>query len=720
MSTNGPRFLIAVDYGTTYTGASWTLVLGGVKPQIKDIKIVQRWGASNFIGPKVPSVIAYSGAIGRRWGYGTALEADAHILNWTKLELEPPSRSEALTRLKKTLEATRGPASNRKNASALVNGIPLHLIKTTEDIVADYLTEVARCVRQAIENARVKEDFNTFPIDLIITHPAIWDARAMNVTFRAVNTAFHRVFPEMEDLPGKVRMTSESEACAQCIMRTSLSESKRELRRGACFVVVDAGGGTVDLVAYRIDQVQPAFQISRVTELSSGRYGATRIDEYFIKTFLPYRLSEDDYRILTEDSESDTGSGPHVRFTKNEQFMLDSFQHVKHKFAGTEGDEIILPGEIGRLDDPVRGISGGSLHISVEDLECMFQESVNGTVDLIRRHLMQLEVLRERVSGVFLSGGLSRSEYLFKKVEAEIEHRWKLPLLRGKNVDHGQGPSSWTDVAIGAAVLGLGIECQTPPECFACPYHIGVLVSQPFHEYENVENQAYVDMLDLNMRAKNHIKWIVARGDLVTQHGGMKNTTKLVRKIVRVGDQAMRGSVTIVTSEDQRPGDRPEDTKGLKKHSLNYDLGDLSPNDRAAVIRRYADNTARSPYRRLEMDLEVELNPEITSFKLLGGDRRGLCITRASITKTGEFISSQVPVPAVESLTPPKMPHSVTQSVIESVAGGTSESTEVSKVEQISRGPASPPIQPFVIDEPRGGRRTRLERRPGRSGQIPV
>lgn len=161
----------------------WILTHRTRPSQLNELNIVKRWGAihrpetSQVIGPKVPSIISYSGTSGRRWGYGVIGDADSHILQWTKLEMEPPTRLEALSRLKRTLEATRGPVSHRQHASSLVQGIPLHLIKSTEDVVADYLTEVAQCVRQDIETVqRDRRVIGDFPIEIIITHPAVRDA----------------------------------------------------------------------------------------------------------------------------------------------------------------------------------------------------------------------------------------------------------------------------------------------------------------------------------------------------------------------------------------------------------------------------------------------------------------------------------------------------------------------------------------------------------------
>ncbi|KAK0726573.1 hypothetical protein B0T21DRAFT_36480 [Apiosordaria backusii] len=644
-STNGQRFLICIDYGTTYTGVGWILTHRTRPSQLSELNIVKRWGAihrpeiSQVIGPKVPSIISYSGTSGRRWGYGVIGDSDSHILQWTKLEMEPPTRLEALSRLKKTLEATRGPVSHRQHASSLVQGIPLHLIKSTEDIVADYLTEVAQCVRQDIEAVqRDRRVIGDFPIELIITHPAIWHPRAMNTTFRAVNTAFKRIFPEFESNPQRVRLSTESEACAQYIMKTSTSTHKRHLRRGACFIVVDAGGGTVDLVSYRVDQDTPSFQVSLVTEMSSGRCGATRIDDYFIKSFLPRRLAPDDYRKVVEDAESTFGSGPHVLFSRRQQAMLESFQFAKHKFAGVGSDDeefrVLLPGDLDIPDDPQRGISNGNLQIMPEDMEYMFQETVNGTVNLIRQQITQLEVKNLRVSAVFLSGGLSRSEYLFKKVESEIGHQYRLPVFRGQEGDR----SSWTDVVIGAAILGLGMNCKVPPACAECPYHIGVLISQQFHEYENDEKQAYTDVVDQNMRAKDHLKWVVAKGDLITQADGIKRSLRLVRKLLKLSDQSLKGSCTVVISYDDKQSAKLEDIKNLQKVQLNYDLSEISSTDKANVIRRDIDQDTKTSYRQLELELKITLDQEVAAFKLFAGHPGRLCIARASIDRNGQFM----------------------------------------------------------------------------------
>jgi hypothetical protein len=80
-------------------------------------------------------------------------------------------------------------------------------------------------------------------------------------------------FHEMERNPGFIRLATESEACARYTMRAALERDaqRTHLRRGDCVIVVDGGGGTVDLASYRIDTLTPEFQVTQIGE-PMGKY----------------------------------------------------------------------------------------------------------------------------------------------------------------------------------------------------------------------------------------------------------------------------------------------------------------------------------------------------------------------------------------------------------------------------------------------------------------
>ncbi|KAI3320302.1 hypothetical protein HD806DRAFT_507127 [Xylariaceae sp. AK1471] len=599
----GPRFIISIDYGTTYTGAAWILTTTG-SPKIEDINVVMKWPGGNE--PKVPSVITYSNNTGEQWGYG--IGDNAYVIEWTKLQLERPSRFDALQVLLETLQSAEQLDFSERNAA---RELPRHLGKTPADVMTDYLTCVAEVVRQDIRRSKDEEVLKKFPIDLVITHPAIWDARARNATFRAVVKAFDYVF-EMSDLPrGNVRLVTESEACAQY---TRHEKDMGTLRKGDCFIVVDAGGGTVDLVSYRVDAVSPNFKVSRVTEVSSGRYGAVCIDEYFLRTFLPECLGREEYErfkaVGTQGKEH--ASGAHMVLRRGERMVLPKFQTFKHSFKGRLGPgeagvpaiKIELPEGIGEYVDMANNIEDGKIRVTTEHMEEMFKKSVDGTLNLIKQQVLQIDHVHLKAKAIFLSGGFSRSEYLYRRVRS-LARSWRLQVLRGED--------SWTAVVKGATLMGLGIGCELPPPNSSCPYHIGVVIAERFASYSHEECQKYTDTFDNVHRAKDNIKWVVAKDDLVTPHEGIEKKVKIVHKVTRTGKKA--GRVAVVLSCHVNTGQAPSQLSQLLETydvtrqiiNLDYDLGSIPESDRRNCFKSVTDPNTSMTYHRVEMQLEISV-----------------------------------------------------------------------------------------------------------------
>ncbi|KAK0627759.1 hypothetical protein B0T14DRAFT_422206 [Immersiella caudata] len=535
-----PRYVICIDYGTTYTGAAWILAQGP-NSKFSDIRVVRDWVGG--IGAKVPSVLTYSSSSSQKWGYDVG--NSAYVIRWTKLKLEVPTRLDALKSMKHTLQEADmldfGPGKPQSD-------IPRHLIRTSADIVNDYLKEVLHQVRLDIENVRDSRSLEQFPVDVVITHPAVWDERGKNLTFRAATSALKAAFQNIKVRPGYLRLASEPEACAQYTLQAARAQntvSEHQLRVGECFIVVDAGGGTVDLVSYRIDQLSP-FKITKVTAVSGGPYGATKIDNCFLQEFLPQRLSPGAYRKLLNigGARERYGRANHTVLKRGEQMMLDRFEVVKREFkgraaAGQAGGSYILdlPPDIGQVDDPSRGIQGGQLFITSSDMEVMFQDCINGIKQLIEQQLVQVDRKRLTVRSIFLSGGFSHSEYL-KKCVNDLASSWRFELLRGDEC--------WTAVARGGVLLGLGLNCRVPPPVVQLPYNLGLVISKRFALYDHGPQQRYKDSLDGEERACDHIEWFAFKGDLIKHNEPTERTIKLVRKLAPSSSRA--GRVTIIVS----------------------------------------------------------------------------------------------------------------------------------------------------------------------------
>lgn len=256
-----PRWVICVDYGTTYTGetliqiwliyvgssnidlgVAWILTTGKEQPNVNDIRVVDNWEPGRPIERKVPSVYTYSPNHGAGWGFGVDIE-DEFVMRWTKLELEQQKPYMALQSLANVLTEIQ----DIPRGYVVENDIPLHLTKAPVDVVIDYLTEVAVAVRADICQHQDEQNLKLFPINLVITRPSDWKDDAKNLTFRAVGTAFAKIFSEIGEAPrpAYIRLAAESEACAQYTIHDSKGLEIKNLRVGDCFIVVDAGGGTV-------------------------------------------------------------------------------------------------------------------------------------------------------------------------------------------------------------------------------------------------------------------------------------------------------------------------------------------------------------------------------------------------------------------------------------------------------------------------------------------
>lgn len=146
-------------------GAAWILT-NGQQTRLSDIHVVQSWPGA--IEPKVPSRYTYSANDGHNWGYG--IGDNAYVMEWTKLKLQRQTTAKALQGLVQTM-VEEEKLSFRNNTQ-----IPRHLIRDAPDVVTDYLYEVAKCVLSDIRSETAREAIMQFPMDFVITHPAVRNA----------------------------------------------------------------------------------------------------------------------------------------------------------------------------------------------------------------------------------------------------------------------------------------------------------------------------------------------------------------------------------------------------------------------------------------------------------------------------------------------------------------------------------------------------------------
>lgn len=206
------RIVVGVDFGTTYSGVAW-----GYTGSPSEIHVIQSWpGGMNLTSPKVPSKISYE-RDGVKWGF--QVKPFQNCIECFKLCLDPNLRPPDFVSLPNIY------AQLRQHG------------KVVQDVVRDYLqllydhtiTTLTRALGSTfVENTRV---------EFILTCPAVWSDKSKNATLQAAEgTGMAKSC--------KIRLISEPEAAAIYTLKT-MQPKNLQVTDDSCFVVCDAGGGTV-------------------------------------------------------------------------------------------------------------------------------------------------------------------------------------------------------------------------------------------------------------------------------------------------------------------------------------------------------------------------------------------------------------------------------------------------------------------------------------------
>jgi hypothetical protein len=191
--------------------------------------------------------------------------------------------------------------------------------------------------------------------------------------------------------------------------------------------------------------------------------------------------------------------------------------------------------------------------------------------------------------------------------------------------------------------MGLGLGCEVPPPCVRCPFHIGVVAAKRFAPYHHLQEQKYTDSFDNIHRAKDHIQWVLAKGDLIPVEGIVKTVT-VIQKLKPTSKKT--GRVIIVTSEsddargpsshfgdnsdcksflpislEQKPDHSAIDTR--QPINLDYNLSNLSRDDILRSGTAYRNQTSPflrgEPYIQVSMDVEIVVSQQAARAELLFG-----------------------------------------------------------------------------------------------------
>ncbi|XEU97891.1 hypothetical protein FSHL1_003178 [Fusarium sambucinum] len=403
--------IVGLDFGTTYSGVAWAY-----SKQPDEIALVTNWEAdmrSCSDLDKVPTQLLYDGENMAHWGY--SIPADETPLKWFKLLL---LRDHDITE-------DMIKSSQIRNTRALLKETG----KDVVDAVASFLSEIWKHAMDSILKAVGPELLQKSRFHVVITLPAIWPPYAQQRMKKAANmSGILDVRPSGATTLGFV---PEPEAAA---LATLKDFSKRStIKPRDTMVICDAGGGTVDLISYEIESVDP-FIVKECVKGDGGLCGAAFLDENFMNLI---------------KNKSGLVAWKNVSKVDEKRFLNDEWEHtIKEQFGRNMGRTwlVCLPESCSIQDQ--RGKRRKTLTITSDDLLTVFDPVISQIEALVRR---QTDAIRDRYGKpakyICLVGGFGRSPYLFERLRDAT----------GCQVLQESGSKPWTAICRGAVVRGSAL-----------------------------------------------------------------------------------------------------------------------------------------------------------------------------------------------------------------------------------------------------------------------
>ncbi|KAI0918917.1 hypothetical protein AcW1_003564 [Taiwanofungus camphoratus] len=382
----GRKLVLAIDVGTTYSGVSYCILDPGEVPKILSVtRYPGQEGENRSRDTKIPSVLYYSQegevrAVGAEARLDAtrldAMDEDWILVEWFKLHLRPNSMQ---------LKDAHLP--------------PMPDNKPVIQILADYLAYLYKCARNYISEAHPNGRQllqSESDIEFVLSHPNGWGGSQQSEMRRAAVMA--GLVPDTQGGQSRIHFVTEGEASLHFCITNGLAEDV--IKTGNSLMIVDAGGGTVDLSTYRITNGSPVAAVESVAP-DCLLQGSTFVNGR-ARSFLQGALKQSRF-----------GNEEDIRT------MLDYFESsTKPTFRNTEKPSYIKFGSLRDTDDK-HDIKRGVLSLSGTEMAAFFRPSVQSIQQSIER---QCKEAKAPVSIILLVGGFAASPFLRSQLQEYAQH----------------------------------------------------------------------------------------------------------------------------------------------------------------------------------------------------------------------------------------------------------------------------------------------------------
>ncbi|KAI1733567.1 actin-like ATPase domain-containing protein [Xylaria scruposa] len=477
------RLIIGIDFGTTYSGVSWATV---DDLDDNEINLITSWPGSRRDEGKVPTELFYEHDK-VLWGYEIPPDADPVL--WFKLlllrdeDLEGDLRqSDFYIRAKRKLQ---------------------EIDKTPTDVIADYLRLLWHHTLKTIHKSRSKVVIAALAFHVVVTVPAIWKDYARSSMKEAAAKA--GILDHRSAGPTTLSFVPEPEAAGL----VTLWEHGDILKTDDVYVICDAGGGTVDLISYRIGELDP-IELHEAVVGTGGLCGGVFVDEQF-ERLCKQRLGRN-WNNLSQAG---------IKL-----MMKNEWENVyKPSYTGIDTNREF---PIGIPNEALRGsstndlsrkpyIKDGRIHFSNVDIQSAFTRSFSSIMALVDGQVQKSHDKGLFVNGIVLVGGLGASPYLYNYLKARYD-------TKNIQVLQGGGVRPRTAICRGAILKGF---LDVPSVTGGVPSHVsvvstisrrnlGVSASVIFTDGVHRKRDRFWDDNEGVWRAKNQMEWYLRKGQSVS------------------------------------------------------------------------------------------------------------------------------------------------------------------------------------------------------------
>lgn len=366
------------------------------------------------------------------------------------------------------------------------------------NVISDYLQRLKEQTLQHIQSetaGKVSEQ----SILWCLTVPAIWTDAEKQLMRRAAKKA--GLIGDSDTESERLLLVLEPEAAAIYCLENEIEKS--HLTPGSRLMVVDSGGGTVDITVHEVVEED---SLREVVEGTGGTYGSTYVDRNF-----------EDYLKLKFSNEVIDKYGQDYPLEYLE--MMAAWERAKCDFDPQRSNPIILfplggsfyrflskqhPQTLERLADEQNG-DDGRIYIDHQIMIDIFNLTLNGLVKKVEEQFQKLD--DKGCDFIYLVGGFSNSPLLQKRIEEEFRTRITNKIIRPQRAD-----------APGAAIVeGAVLYGWNPPaiaaRCSRLTY--GCKVSSPFQPEVDPEEKKYWAKDYKEDYCRDRFDIFVRAGDLV-------------------------------------------------------------------------------------------------------------------------------------------------------------------------------------------------------------